>query len=157
MKHDIFFESSLRRGVELEDELTRIGISLPANLLNTFDEVINKRGYSSRSEGIRDAIRNYLIDYQLLSQEIGDQIAVITMIYDHDQRGLVSTLTNIQHKYSYIINSTIHIHIDPHNCLEVTVVRGNASIIKEFMDSMMVQHGVQHVKIFSISKQKGNE
>jgi CopG family nickel-responsive transcriptional regulator len=145
---------SLRRGVELEDELTRIGISLPANLLNAFDAVISKRGYSSRSEGIRDAIRNYLIDYQSLSQEIGDQIAVITMIYDHDQKGLVSTLTDIQHRYSHIINSTIHIHIDPHNCLEVTVVRGDASKIKEFMDNMTVQHGVQHVKISSISKQK---
>jgi len=145
---------SLGRGVELEDELMRIGISLPTNLLSAFDEVISKRGYSSRSEGIRDAIRNYLIDYQLLSQELGDQIAVITLVYDHDQKGLVSTLTDIQHKYSHIINSTIHIHIDPHNCLEVTVVQGDASEIRTFMNSMMVQHGVQHVKIFSISKQK---
>jgi len=138
----------------LEDELTRIGISLPTNLLSAFDEVISKRGYSSRSEGIRDAIRNYLIDYQLLSQELGDQIAVITMVYDHDQKGLVSTLTDIQHRYSYIINSTIHIHIDPHNCLEVTVVKGDASVIRAFMNNMMVQHGVQSVKIFSISKQR---
>ena len=138
----------------MEDELTRIGISLPTNLLSAFDEVISKRGYSSRSEGIRDAIRNYLIDYQLLSQELGDQIAVITMVYDHDQKGLVSTLTDIQHRYSYIINSTIHIHIDPHNCLEVTVVKGDASVIRAFMNNMMVQHGVQSVKIFSISKQR---
>ena len=145
---------SLERGVKLEDELTRIGISLPTNLLSAFDEVISKRGYSSRSEGIRDAIRNYLIDYQLLSQELGDQIAVITMVYDHDQKGLVSTLTDIQHRYSYIINSTIHIHIDLHNCLEVTVVKGDASVIRAFMNNMMVQHGVQHVKIFSISEER---
>ncbi len=36
----------------MEQELMRIGISLPDDLLKKFDSIIKQRGYSSRSEGI---------------------------------------------------------------------------------------------------------
>ncbi|MGZ8933156.1 MAG: ribbon-helix-helix protein, CopG family, partial [Halobacteriota archaeon] len=63
----------------MEDELMRIGVSIPSRLLSAFDQVINKRGYSSRSEAIRDAIRGYLLDYESFGQIEGEQIGVITL------------------------------------------------------------------------------
>lgn len=71
----------------MEQELMRIGVSLPDNLLNRFDEIIAKRGYSSRSEGIRDAIRSYILNYEWMSEVEGDRIGIVSLVYDHDQRG----------------------------------------------------------------------
>ncbi len=65
----------------MEQELMRIGVSLPDNLLGRFDEIITKRGYSSRSEGIRDAIRNYILNYEWMNEVEGDRIGIISLIY----------------------------------------------------------------------------
>jgi CopG family nickel-responsive transcriptional regulator len=63
----------------MEDDLSRIGISLPKNLLDRFDEILNYRGYSSRSEGIRDAIRTYITYYKWMADVKGLREGVITM------------------------------------------------------------------------------
>ena len=84
--------------MNLDNDLSRIGISLPKNLLDRFDEIINARGYSSRSEGIRDAIRTYITYYKWMADVKGEREGVITMVYDHDQRGLLTTITDVQHE-----------------------------------------------------------
>jgi CopG family nickel-responsive transcriptional regulator len=134
----------------MEDELMRVGVSIQAHLLFEFDQAVNRRGYSSRSEAIRDAIRGYLADYELFSKSAGEQVGVITLAYSHEQRGLISLLTDIQHENARIITSTIHIHLDAENCLEVDVVRGSAAEIRKFAERMMVQSGVFHVRVFFI-------
>ncbi len=134
----------------MEDELMRIGVSIPAQLLSEFDAVIKKRGYSSRSEAIRDAIRGYLLDYEAFNQTEGDQVGVISLMYNHEQRGLLSLLTDIQHENARIITSTIHIHLDTSNCLEIDVVRGSARAIRAFADKIIVQSGVYQVRVFVI-------
>ena len=63
-----------------DSDLSRIGISLPENLLNKFDSIIDKRGYSSRSEGIRDAIRSYITYYEWMNDVEGERQGVITMV-----------------------------------------------------------------------------
>lgn len=134
----------------MEDQLMRIGVSIPSRLLSAFDNVINERGYSSRSEAIRDAIRGYLLDYESLGQTEGEQIGVITLVYNHEQRGLISLLTDIQHENAKIITSTVHIHLDPTNCLEIDVVHGSGTDISGFAEKMMIQSGVFHVRTFVI-------
>ncbi len=134
----------------MEDELMRIGVSIPAQLLTDFDAIIAKRGYSSRSEAIRDAIRGYLLDYEASNQTEGDQVGVISLMYNHEQRGLISLLTDIQHENAQIITSTIHIHLDTSNCLEIDVVRGSAQDIRAFADKIIVQSGVYQVRVFVI-------
>ncbi len=133
-----------------ESELMRIGISLPKNLLDKFDEVINYRGYSSRSEGIRDAIRSYITYYKWMSEVKGDRQGVITMIYDHDQRGLLTTLTDIQHEFMGIVQATLHSHVTHDRCLEVILVRGDASQLKTLAERLMSQKGVESVKLTTI-------
>ncbi len=142
----------------MEDELMRIGVSIPAQLLSEFDAIIKKRGYSSRSEAIRDAIRGYLLDYETFNQAEGDQVGVISLMYNHEQRGLISLLTDIQHENAQIITSTIHIHLDTSNCLEIDVVQGSARDIRAFADKLIVQTGVYQVKVFVIpTPYAGNE
>jgi CopG family transcriptional regulator, nickel-responsive regulator len=135
----------------MEQELMRIGVSLPDNLLGRFDEIITKRGYSSRSEGIRDAIRNYILNYEWMNEVEGNRIGIISLLYDHDQRGLVNNLIDIQHDNSDLTQSSVHVHIDEHNCLEILTLRGDAKQIKAFAEKMMSLKGVKHVKLTTIT------
>ncbi|MEA2032437.1 MAG: nickel-responsive transcriptional regulator NikR [Euryarchaeota archaeon] len=133
--------------MEEEIGLTRIGVSLPSNLLNKFDGIIRGRGYSSRSEGIRDAIRAYIVEYEWMERETGEEIGTITYLYDHSQRGLGDQLTDVQHHYLNMIKSATHIHLDEQNCFEVVVMKGDAKGIKNLAEDIMSLRGVKHVKL----------
>jgi CopG family nickel-responsive transcriptional regulator len=134
----------------IDTELSRIGISLPKNLLDKFDDIITYRGYSSRSEGIRDAIRSYITYYKWMSDVTGERQGVITMIYDHDQRGLLTTLTDIQHEFMGLIQASLHSHVTHDRCLEIILVRGEGSDIKTLAERLMSQKGVESVKLTTI-------
>ncbi len=132
----------------------RIGVSLPEKLLSRFDEIILHRGYSSRSEGIRDAIRNYIVHYEWMSDVQGERVGVITLVYSHGQRGLVDNLTEIQHDAGGIIQSSLHVHLDHENCLEVIVLRGEGQDVRKAAEKMMSLKGVKHVKLTTTSMGK---
>jgi CopG family nickel-responsive transcriptional regulator len=133
--------------VTTDNELSRIGISLPKNLLDNFDEIINYRGYSSRSEGIRDAIRSYIQYYKWMADVKGERQGVITMIYDHDQRGLLAVLMDIQHEFKGIIQASLHSHVTESRCLEVILIRGDGTQLKSLAERLMSQKGVESVKL----------
>ena len=134
----------------MEQDLARIGVSLPENLLERFDEIITKRGYSSRSEGIRDAIRGYIRYYAWMSEVEGERVGTISLVYDHNQRGLVNSLLEIEHEFSGIIRSSIHMHINHDMCLEVLMVRGEGRDVKAVTEKIMALRGVKHVKLTTI-------
>ncbi|MCK4269773.1 MAG: nickel-responsive transcriptional regulator NikR, partial [Methanogenium sp.] len=134
-----------------DNDLSRIGISLPKNLLDKFDDILEYRGYSSRSEGIRDAIRSYITYYQWMSDVKGDRQGVITMVYDHEHRGLMQILTDIQHNYLNVIQSSLHSHVSHDKCVEIILLRGDAGIIKEIAERLMAQKGVESVKLTTIA------
>jgi len=129
----------------------RIGVSLPDNLLNIFDEIIEKRGYSSRSEGIRDAIRSYISHYEWMGEIKGHRVGTIAVIYDHTKKGLSNALTDIQHRYSHLIKSSVHVHLDHDNCFEVIVLDGDGEEIKELTEAILALKGVQFSKLTTIA------
>ena len=133
-----------------ENELMRIGVSLPDNLLSKFDTIIEERGYSSRSEGIRDAIRSYINHYEWMNDIKGPRVATITLVYDHHKRGLTSTMADIQHDYTDIIQSSTHIHIDHDNCLEVIVLDGDGEAIKKLAENILSLNGVKFAKLTTV-------
>lgn len=135
----------------MEQELMRIGVSLPEKLLTRFDDIISQRGYSSRSEGIRDAIRNYIVHYEWMSDVQGERVGVISLVYSHSQRGLMDTLTEIQHEFGGIIQSSLHVHLDHENCLEVVILRGEGIEVRRAAERMMSLKGVKHVKLTTTS------
>jgi CopG family nickel-responsive transcriptional regulator len=136
-----------------ETDLSRIGVSLPQKLLDQFQEIITIRGYSSRSEGIRDAIRAYITHYQWMSDVKGERQGVITMVYDHHQKGLTQTLLDIQHDYAYVITASLHSHVTHDRCLEVILLRGEGTELKHVTERLMSQKGVESVKLTTISVQ----
>lgn len=134
----------------MEQDLARIGVSLPENLLEKFDEIITRRGYSSRSEGIRDALRGYIRYYAWMSEVQGERVGTISLVYDHSQRGLVNSLLDIEHEFSGIIRSSIHMHINHDMCMEVLMVRGEGHDVKAVTEKIMTLRGVKHVKLTTI-------
>jgi CopG family nickel-responsive transcriptional regulator len=126
--------------------ITRFGISLDSELLEGFDGLIAKKGYSNRSEAIRDLIRDTLVKEEWEGGK-EETAGTITLVYSHEIRDLSDTLTEIQHRYHSIIVSTMHIHIDAHNCLEVLVVRGKGRDIKMIADKLTGTRGVKHGKL----------
>jgi len=135
----------------MEDDLSRIGISLPKNLLERFDEILNYRGYSSRSEGIRDAIRTYITYYKWMSDVKGEREGVITMVYDHEQRNLLSAIMEVEHEYHDIIKASLHSHVTHARCLEVILVHGDGTQLKNLAEKLMAHKGVESVKLTTIS------
>lgn len=124
-------------------DVTRFGVSLDENLLAQFDRVIARKGYTNRSEAIRDLIRESLVREQW---ELGtDQVVgTLTLVYNHNIRDLSDKLTDLQHAHYKAIVSALHVHLDPHHCLEVLVLRGKARDLKSIADRLIGTRGVQH-------------
>jgi len=125
--------------------VARFAVSIDEKLLERFDEFIEKKGYVSRSEAIRDLIRNALIEESI--GEDKEVFGTITIVYDHHQRELADAITEIEHGFLDNIISTMHIHIDHHHCLETIAVKGKASVIKELADKIITLKGVKHGKL----------
>jgi CopG family nickel-responsive transcriptional regulator len=123
-------------------EIFRFGVSVERVLLNKFDQLIKKRGYSNRSEALRDLIREELIREEW--KENREIAGAITLIYDHHKRELVDKLMNIQHNYRNIIISTQHIHLDHNNCLEIIAVKGKSKEIQKLANTLRSIKGVKH-------------
>ncbi len=127
-------------------ELTRIGVAIDAALLEKFDKLIARRGYTNRSEAFRDLIRDELVEKAWESPE-GRVVGTVTLVYDHHVRMLSEKLTDIQHDYHRSILSTLHVHLDHDHCLEVLVVRGKAADVRKVADTLISAKGVKHGRL----------
>ena len=124
----------------------RFSVSLPPALLEQLDEMTGEKGYDNRSLAIADMIRAQLIEHRQKSDS-GEIAGTITLVYDHHKPHLQASLTDIQHDHHDAILSTVHVHLDHHNCLEVLIVRGNASVIRKIADELIAAKGVKHGKL----------
>lgn len=129
-----------------KDDLARFGVSLSRSLLKELDRMIRKKGYRNRSQAISDMVRAHLIEHQ---RELGDSevAGTITLVYDHHRPHVQETLTNLQHHQAATIISSLHVHLDHNNCLEVLVIRGRASMVRSVADHLIAVKGVKHGKL----------
>lgn len=129
-------------------ELVRFGISMDGQLLESFDRLIEGKGYSNRSEAVRDLIRNALVDEQW-SNEDEEAVGTVSLVYDHHTRELSDKLTEHQHSHHRNIVSALHVHLDAHHCLEVVVIRGKAGEIRHLADELIGTKGVKHGRLMT--------
>jgi CopG family transcriptional regulator, nickel-responsive regulator len=127
-------------------ELSRIGVAIDANLLEQFDRLIGQRGYNNRSEAFRDLIRDELVE-KAWESPARQVVGTVTLVYDHHVRLLNEKLTSIQHDFHRLILSTLHVHLDHDNCLEVLVVRGKAADVQKVADTLISTKGVKHGRL----------
>ena len=134
--------------------ITRFGISMESKLLKRFDRLISAQGYTNRSEAFRDMVRERLVREEWEEEEI-ETVGTITIIYDHHTRELTENLTAHQHEAHHQVISTMHVHLDHHNCLEVLAVKGKAREIKQIAYDLISTKGVKHGKLVMTTTGRG--
>jgi CopG family nickel-responsive transcriptional regulator len=127
------------------DSLQRFGVSMDEELLKRFDEIISRRGYATRSEAIRDMVRESLEEEALMDDE-AESVGTISLVYNHHARNLNAKLTAAQHSALDLISSNLHIHLDEDRCLEVLVVRGVYHRVRGLAENLISIKGVKHGK-----------
>jgi CopG family nickel-responsive transcriptional regulator len=132
------------------EELIRFGVSIGAQLLKRFDGLIAAKGYVNRSEAIRDLIRKHLVEAEW---EQGDKetLGTLTILYDNRVRELADRLDEFQHEHYEQVISTMHVHLDEHNCLEVMVLKGLPAEIRSLADHILGVKGVKHGQLVMTS------
>ena len=124
-------------------DLTRVSISLETALLAAFDRHTAAKGYATRSEAIRDLIRDRLV-FEEAQQGEGEQVAVVTLVYDHHARELAARLIDKQHHHHELVVSSLHVHLGERHCLEVSVLRGPMEKVRHLGEELLATKGVLH-------------
>ena len=127
-------------------DIERIGVSLDKELLSTFDKLIAGQGYKSRSEAIRDLVRRQLSEERLGNPK-AKAVAAVFLVYDHHSTKLTESLIELQHAHtlnsSLQVISSLHIHLDEHDCLEVIILRGRIGEINKVAENILSMKGVK--------------
>lgn len=134
--------------------LRRFGVSMEEDLLDKFDQLARSRGYGNRSEFLRDLARRELVEQQW-ELEDAEVAGTVTLVYDHDARGLGDELTHVQHDHHDLVLSSLHVHLDESNCLEVVVLRGSAARVRALADALISRRGVKHGQLTMTSTGRG--
>ena len=124
----------------------RFTVSVPRGLAKQLDQMTREKGYDNRSLAVADLIRAGLVEHR---QNLGNhEIAgTITLLYDHHKQHVQAALTDIQHDHHDVILSSVHVHLDHYNCLEVLLLRGQAGVIRKIADELIAARGVKHGKL----------
>lgn len=131
-------------------KVSRVGVSIEDDLLESFDRLNSARGYDNRSEAVRDLIRDALVQSRL--EAPGDKAAEVlgslTLVYDHHASDLTSQMTELQHQHEGLVVSVLHVHINHDDCMELIALRGRADGVRSLADALLSLKGVKHGKLF---------
>ena len=136
------------------ERLIRFGVAMPEELLDKFDKLMLKKNYSNRSGALRDLVRHSLVEEEW---KLGDKesVGTVTIVYNHQAKEISESLTDLQHHYCKNIVSSLHVHLDKENCLEVLVLKGKVKRIKEIAEQLIATDGVKHGKLMMSTTGKG--
>ncbi|MDR2076610.1 MAG: nickel-responsive transcriptional regulator NikR [Desulfovibrio sp.] len=119
----------------------RFGVSLDSDLLSRFDALCARQSYTNRSEAIRDLIRNALVREEWETE--GTVAATLTLVYDHHKSDLAQRIIHAQHDFLHLVITTLHVHLDHHNCLEVLVLKGTCRDVHDLAERLIATKGVK--------------
>jgi CopG family nickel-responsive transcriptional regulator len=123
----------------MSQKITRVSLTLPKKLLDELDRTLKTQDYASRSEAVRDALRDFLASYKWRQGLKGELVGVIVIVYEHDAR--MGIMTTVQ-----------HVHLDAKTCLETLIVRGSAKKIRRLVDQLGALRGVKQAKLVTVEK-----
>jgi CopG family nickel-responsive transcriptional regulator len=130
-------------------DISRFGVSVEDDLLASFDRLIEARGYSNRSEAIRDLMRDALVKERLEGPAKGARVlGSLTLVYDHNAHDLTEKMAQLQHDHHGLVVSVLHVHVSHDDCMEVIVLRGKAREVQSLADSLVSLKGVKHGRLF---------
>lgn len=129
-------------------ELVRFGVSIDQDLLENYDRLIAERGYATRSEALRDLIREALIAQKIETESEINALGSLTLVYDHHARNLAQEMGAIQHDFHDNILSVMHLHVSRDDCMEIIALRGVVSEIVELSNRLLSLKGIKNGKLF---------
>ena len=132
--------------------MQRVTITIEDELLAAVDLLMQQRGYESRSEAVRDIIRER-INRERLEAPAARCVAVLSYVFDHQTRDLPGRLTRAHHDRHDLSIASLHVHLDHDSCLEVSVMRGAHDAVRGFADTLASQRGVRHANLHVIPAQ----
>jgi CopG family nickel-responsive transcriptional regulator len=137
--------------------MQRITLTVEDELVAVLDRHMKAHRYASRSEALRDLLRDAEARQRLDGDgpEAGDAFCIATLayVYDHETRDLGRRLTRAQHDHHDLQVATLHVHLDHRSCLEVSVLRGPARSVRALADDTMSQRGVRHGRLHLVPAQ----
>lgn len=142
--------------IRMKDYSTRTSFSLPPKLLRDLDQVTRTMGFGERSKAIQTAVRN-LVDQSRISSD-PDALATgtIVLLYDHTKRRIDEMITEAGHHFGRLVVSTLHVHLEDPNCLNVVVVRGKVRTILELEQHFRKLRGITQLKFsYVLTKPEG--
>lgn len=126
--------------------MTVVSITLPSDLLRKFDEFSRVRGYYSRSEAFRDALRSLIAEAELAKAETRNVAATIMITCEYARRDVDLRMTEVRHEFDDIVVENVHRHIGKQYCLEVFIAEGNNQRVRELIGRIRGMRGIQEVK-----------
>lgn len=129
-------------------ETIRFGVSIDQDLLENYDSLIAERGYATRSEALRDLIREALIQQKIEMQSDIQALGSLTLVYDHHARNLAQEMGRLQHNFHDIILSVMHLHVSHDDCLEILALRGVVAEVVELANGLLSLKGIKNGKLF---------
>jgi CopG family transcriptional regulator, nickel-responsive regulator len=127
--------------------MERVTISLEGPLLQQFDEFVRRKGYRTRSEAVRDIVRDRLEVDRVTAHAAPFCVASVSYVYSHHERELARRITQIHHAHHDLIRSTVHVHLDHENCLEVALLEGATDRVQGLADALCAETGIRHGQV----------
>lgn len=124
-----------------DSHVSRISVSLPGPLLEELDAMVAMRGFGSRSQAVSDMVNAALVEHK---QRLGNHVMVgtITLHYDRLVRGLQKQLADLQYRYIHEVISSLHVHLNHEQVMEVILVQGHARKLQQIANEMLTRRGV---------------
>ncbi|MEO8074320.1 MAG: nickel-responsive transcriptional regulator NikR [Acidobacteriota bacterium] len=129
-------------------DIIRFGVSIEQDLLENYDRLIAERSYATRSEALRDLIRDALIQRKIEDDLTTQVLGSLTLVYDHHASNLLQEMAHVQHDFHEVVLSVMHIHVSHTDCMEILAVRGIVSEIVGLADKLLSLKGIKNGKLF---------
>jgi len=126
--------------------MTVVSITLPSELLKKFDEFIKTRGYYSRSEAFRDAIRNLIAEAEVASFKGGRVATTIMITCDYARKDVDRRVSELRHEFDDVVIENVHRHIEEKYCLEIFIAEGTLKRILDLVGRIRGMRGILQVK-----------
>ncbi|MBS3817802.1 MAG: CopG family ribbon-helix-helix protein [Candidatus Thermoplasmatota archaeon] len=122
-----------------------VSVSIPSSLLDRLKEVIDEEGYASRSEIVRESIRNYLEDYSVRKNLSGELKGFISIMYDVTNKTCSGKISDIHHENDELVEGSLHLHFEEGNCFDIWIVEGEAERLMKLLEKLKTVRGTKHV------------